>query len=211
MLMRRQPATRGRGIYFLGLSVQSRVLNQEGLCPPPRPKGRAAMSGDTFGCPSWREDVTGISRVEARGPITARKAQGGPHKEGSSSTKCPRFRGREAESQTHGMVPNFPLDSDPGRSAWTAASATRKTADDCNGAESRASGRDAETAVAPAGPQGARPAPGLRWAGLDVRLPFFANAAGLALSWRPPQRVNRACPWNRGLEMSGRLHVCLPD
>lgn len=88
----------------------------------------------------WRHfRLSQLAGGEARGPITAHKAQGGPHKEGSSSTKCPRFRGREAESQTHGMVPNFPLDSDPGRSAWTAASATRKTADDCNGAESRAS------------------------------------------------------------------------
>lgn len=104
------------------------------------------MSGDTFGCPSWR--------VEARGPITAHKAQGGPHKEDSSSTKCPRFRGREAESQTHGMVPNFPLDSDPGRSAWTAASATRKTADDCNGAESRASTKRRRNRSGTRGPAG---------------------------------------------------------
>lgn len=54
------------------------------------------MSGDTFGCPSWRGDAPGISWVEARRPITAHKAQGGPHKEDSSGTNCPRFRGREA-------------------------------------------------------------------------------------------------------------------
>lgn len=71
---------------------------------------------------------------------TGRPSQGGLVQHQVSTV--PRQRSpalTQAESQTHGMVPNFPLDSDPGRSAWTAASATRKTADDCNGAESRAS------------------------------------------------------------------------
>lgn len=163
------------------------------------------MSGDTFGCPSWRgERPGGRSQPTRHRAALTRRTRPAPSVHGSEAEKLsPRPMGWSPTSPwtvTQAGPPGRQL-RPHGRPPPTATEQSHALPQ-----------RDAETAVAPAGPQGARPAPGLRWAGLDVRLPFFsANAAGLALSWRPPQRVNRACPWNRGLEMSGRLHICLPE